>query len=90
MRAGVESFHIAMDCQCKRTSGKSNNSRIQGQVRCTLQDAVCIKCEDKSFLSPMSVDNFLKAVFESCYVVFVASHVVNLYTSFHHRMSLLS
>lgn len=69
---------------------EKNNSRIQGQVRCTLQDVVCIKCEDKSFLSPMSVDNFLKAVFESCYVVFVASRVVNLYTSFHHRMSLLS
>ncbi len=65
-------------------------SRIQGQGSCTTQDKVCIKCEDKRLSSPMSVNNFLKAVSESCYVVFVAFRVVNLYTFFHHRMSLLS
>lgn len=52
-------------------------SRIQGEVRCSSQDTVCIKCGDKKvFLPPMSVNNFLKAVFESCYVVFVALRVV--------------
>lgn len=31
----------------------------------------------------------VEAVFESCFVVFVALRVVNLYTFFHRRMTLL-
>lgn len=59
-------------------------SKVRSGARYRMQFVLNVKT--KSFLSPMSVDNFLKAVFESCHVVFV----VNLYTSFHHRMSLLS